>query len=720
MTKLTRRISMFVLLAVSVISLSLFSGCVFVEDDILNSTPVIEPCNHANTEEQEVLPSEGCKHTYNVLCADCGKFLTARTEYKHNWSASPKRYERENCLVGAYTAVYCLACGEKDGSTIKPVDGDDGINYKEHRNLVTVTYMVDPNTGKRSDNVCESDKVTVSICTACGQNDIVNRVLAPGHKYTDWKITEEPSAETAGKISGTCSVCEAPTDEELPAIYVDAEGNAIANPNEKYTISNTDGASCSRGGRTDTFTFKAPDETVLEFKITVSGKNHYITDGDKEVTIDKENVMDYIDGKFGSLNEVDITCAEEGISATCECEGCKNQFTVKVRKAHVGYVDGGERTITTHPSCLSKGSFTYNCGVCGEELTGEMDPLGHKFVIDESKGEKGTERIVGEDGAVTYKVYVKCANGCTGEEADYDSVLTKESFTVIDTPATCSAPQTVVYSKIKVGKDSAILSDDKGSVVIKITIGETTPHILNGEEIICSYDNPYSTEKAGIEFVGTTPYCFKTDKDSKPNGFFKCDKCGIWAPVFVDAEHVRPDDFDESNAESYKAPTCTEEGFEKYTCKECGESVDKVLEPLGHSYDWKMVEVDGLVVKYEIRCTVCAVDEKYTEITVDFGKYIKDGGEGEIVVENEDALNDGWKIETLAKGTCSEEGKYRVTLVAGDDSYLKTVSFELKAKAEHALSEDTFTYTGEDGSYDFKYCTKCDATVLLSDENAED
>lgn len=719
MTKLTRRISMFALLAISVISLSLFSGCTFVKDDIPSSTPV-SVCDHATTEEQEALPSEGCKHVYNVLCADCGKFLNARTEYEHNWSASPKRYDRESCLVGAYTAVYCLACGEKNENTIKPVDGDDGISYPVHRNSVTITYMVDPKTGKRSDNVCESDKVTVSICTACGQNDIVDKVLAPGHKYANWEITKEPSAEIAGAMSGICSVCDLTKEETLPAIYLDAEGNATATPNEKYTISNTVGASCSKKGRTDTFAFKAPDETVLEFKITVAGKNHYITDGAREVTIDQENVMDYIEGKFVSLNEVDITCGKDGVSATCECEGCENQFTVKVRKAHAEYVDGDDRTIDTKPTCLSEGSFTYNCSACGEELKGnKIDPLGHKFVIDESKGEKGTERIVEEDGTVTYKVYVTCANGCTGDEVDYDNVLTKESFTVVDTPATCSAPQTVVYGKIKVGKDSAILSDDNGSVEIKITIGETTPHILNGEEIICSYDNPYPTEKAGIEFVGTTPYCFKTDKDSKSNGFFKCDKCGIWAPVFVDAEHVRPDDFDESNSEIYKAPTCTGAGFEKYTCKECGESVDKVLKPLGHSYEWNMVEVEGLVVKYEIRCTVCAVDEQYAEITVDFGKYIKDGGEGKIVVADEDALNDGWKIETLCEGTCSAEGTYRVTLTVSGDSYLKSLSFELKAKAEHSLSEDTFTYTGEDGSYDFKYCAECDATVLLSDEEAE-
>lgn len=127
---------------------------------------------------------------------------------------------------------------------------------------------------------------------------------------------------------------------------------------------------------------------------------------------------------------------------------------------------------------------------------------------------------------------------------------------------------------------------------------------------------------------------------------YKCPVCGEqFADNWVDgdaAEHT----YDEANAET-KQPTCTEDGYIKYTCTKCGDVVTEPLKSQGHKWsDWVAYK-DGVKVD-SFLCTDTGITK---ERTCACG-----ATETETVNAGEHKLTETWVYPTCqSKGTVTYE-----------------------------------------------------------------
>lgn len=721
MKKVTKRVIILLLAVVGMLSLALLGGCQNLPNGSfsgigsggfngsLNSdgggtsggsidlpidpiVPVVPACEHVNTKDFGI-SFEGCERTYLVICTDCGAVTDSKTVAEHTWSESPVALARKNCAIPERTAIVCVVCGVEKEDTVTFIG-----EVKEHRSA-EITYLSDED---HLDDacVCESETVRAKVCTYCAERlEVIEVIPAPGHVFGDWAVSIDPTATAAGAIARKCTVCKNKhIDSEdssvyrvIPALYdLDEYGNATTCINSSYTYRRGESFSCSKDGRTDEYSFVAPDGKTLTIEVTVKTAHYLIVDGViTEVDTSKvQSTADY-GGQLKWLD--DETCDTIG-DGYFKCVECENYLKVRIRSEHVAYdekIDAVSNLIA--PTCTMAGFLTYKCRNCCREVEVTLAALGHDFVFTVS-GSKAESDLT---------VAYECVRDDCSESGTLSDVVDVE----IITKPTCMAYGSAVI-KFKDGEERTVTLDK-------------TYCTLNGELMVCDYKHPYSPNKAGVQFIGSENniICKTFTSEDEPNGFFKCDICGKMAVIYVKKDHVW------KYAEiGNKAATCEESGHVDATCKNCGKVDNRNIDPLGHDV---VATVEDDKVKLSCKREGCKANSVEIDLPATSGVLTSE--KGQLIIGESD--NYTAELVSGAAATCIVAATYKFVLkpTAFKDLLTKklgaekaeawfdkdiVISFNKSMQADHD-GHSVITWTADGWRYTGRYCEACGNVVII-------
>ena len=481
-------------------------------------------------------------------------FIKIKAHYhdEHDYSEEYDEVIRNgNCTSDSVIRHFCCKCGKTYDETV-PADGHvTGSAY-------------------------ENDKISHwKSCSICGE-----KIGLETHTPDEGIITHEPTHNSTGTKTYTCTVCGYVTDREvLPMIPHTSEGDWQSNARAHYK-------NCSCGAILDEAPH-TPDEgiAVLEPTYDTEGKIEY-----------RCTVCGYLIGEtaiapLGHNVEEEWQSEMSGHWHNCEC-GERHDFG-----EHIS--DGG--LVTVEPTYEEWGERVFSCTVCGYVLSVEtLPPLSHRtdgdWVSDEENhwkegcgcGEKHELAAhTPDNGTVTLyptekaegKVEYRCTVcGYVMRTETIDKLHTHSYGTDWKSDGDSHWHECDCGDKI----DSAAHTEDSGTVTKEPT--ETETGIRTYKCSVCGYVMRTET----IDKLHTHSY--GTDWKSDADGHWHECECGDKTDS---AAHT------EDSGTVTKAPTETETGIKTYKCSVCGygmrtETIDKLPPSHEHSYgtDWKS-DADG-------------------------------------------------------------------------------------------------------------------------------
>ena len=545
-------------------------------------------CEHKNT--TKIVSANGtCEENVLTVCNDCGH-VSAEVVSTHQYSVEARHLARKNCLVGARTAKVCVKCD--DEIEVVYDEGDDGVCYTEHQNVIEATYLLDKNN-IANPNKCEAETVKAKICVECNETvEVISVTPASGHTYGEWSWATEPNDTTAGVAKRNCTVCGKPQTKEVPALYVlDKDGNKTETVNSDYTFELGKEALCSATGRHDSFNYTIDGKVLKVEKVAKS--DHYVVIDNKIVTFENGkayDVADY-DNKLKPLGGF-LTCLNAGSNGVFECEGCEGTYNVKVRKTHKAYNEKDDvvvREKSKAATCTADGLLTYICSECKDEAEKVLPKLGHNITCDEViKTEvEGVTKW-------TFKVH------CTRCSEDIPDVVTEVGPTVKEVAATCTDKAYTVYTDIKDANGNVIMdsADNTKALEIWVETGDALGHNhkdLGAVDATKAYDLNDAKYKGMFKPVGVVDFnCGEHDVTDPIQGVYTCTRCDALIEVKVYKSHT-------GEVVTVDQPTCVEPGKQLIKdCSVCGaKDVEKTIPATGHTYNYtyETDEFTGKVVK---------------------------------------------------------------------------------------------------------------------------
>lgn len=139
------------------------------------------------------------------ICTVCGDKKTTVIPAGHDWSDWKVTKEATENEEGERSRT-CAACGEIE---------TEKINKAEHKHSWKTTVV--PQTG------CTELGYTLWECTTCGYSYKRDYVAAPGHDWSEWKVTKEAEVGCAGEEQRTCKACGEVETVVIPALEDDGE-----------------------------------------------------------------------------------------------------------------------------------------------------------------------------------------------------------------------------------------------------------------------------------------------------------------------------------------------------------------------------------------------------------------------------------------------------------------------------------------------------------------
>ncbi len=409
------------------------------------------------------------------------------------------------------------------------------------------------------------------------------------------------------------------------------------------------------------------------------------------------------------------TCAGEGTQGTLEytCAVCKVKDTLTTKRVH--QTDG---TDFKAPDCKNDGWDKGECTQCHEKFNVVIPKLGHHFTYElqiVTTGKTDTLKIV----------TVKCAICGAVEATDVKTGITLENDEKLSyeqkSATSCAAPGmgTYTYTDFEYTYnvwDAASKSvkpvTDKVTLYATKTLA-TVPHTIN---LVKGGTETVDPDKVFVMGTDTDKYIFREFYDEPGTcqeqgyGVFQCAVCEGYVQVRTRAEHRYTVKLE--GGENYKAPTCTEDGFQVWKCQDCNTATKKeTLEKTGHS-NYKVGTVNApsqsAAGSWQVVCGVC-------------GDVIKDNiaipalpttsGNGYMVTSTGTACVDG--ITYTCEYTATAEGV----------TFEKTYTFTT-AKVAHDKGEAySWTATLADGTtwnYVGYYCKICGKVVVETKTRAEE
>ena len=491
------------------------------------------------------------------------------------------------------TEIAVAATCTKAGKTVKVYCDKCNKVYLESEIVAALGHRYEVKSVENA--TCQSPAKVTLECSVCHVEKINSEATNGSHSYTVRSAANDISATctTDGYEAYKCAYCD-------DIKYVKSETKKATGHKVDETKTKTTPATCSEPGKIEKYcscgqllevTVTNPDAAKHDFSKTVtvnasegclkSGYSYKVCSVCGAVDKNSISVKDASGHKYKYVVDEEATCSEKG-SAHFECETCETTLpSIELPMIQHTYGDGIE---TKKATCTEKGKVEFTCTECGNKLTAETEKTGHEYEAGEI-----TPATCSKSGWQTYK----CKN-CNdsynviteGPLANHKYVLTstktKETCTVSGTykyecsdcrasyeytvpatghnynellenkPSTCKE---IGYKKYKCSNDGCTAE----TIVYESTLAE---HSFGDWETVTEP----TTDKAGLKIQ-------------------TCSVCGLAKKETVSP--IGDHSFVAGTADGdYKAPTCTEDGYQKMYCtnhKDCSANYDVVLPATGHT-----------------------------------------------------------------------------------------------------------------------------------------
>ena len=714
------------------------------------ATMSVAKCAHCDATDTRVEPAKGHKVTFTMTeqptatekghvkgeCSVCHKddifeydlpvlnttnYTVVSAEREKCTDIGKDTYTLKEKLGGKYEFSFVRdAQPGKHTYLGKQVD-DNGVLWITDEDVAEHNIIIlDEKTLTCDEEVIYNKDKAVKAIFNCDKCDVKNMTVVVAKKHSEKEGTRtnvvEATCTAEGSYSYECAGCGKICDDgvlpKIPHTYdkkisfdkVNGIYHAECECGDVYEETGiTDyvvkPATCKEDG---SITFTLKDGTTKTVKNGEKFNGHVIAYEDgKPVVVNHKDVdsaneeaklavaLDY--AKYKDL--VVILDEETGDDATCKhavkaifncvCEGCgAKAITVYLKGDHVPEKDQeGKDVIHTVPAtCEAKGYTYYHCTACDTDIKYNwVDELGHQY-----------EYTVVKNGDEVTALKGVCKNNpehvdeipCTlaeVKEGDEKEATCKEAGYRIWTCTTAEGIKTV----------KEIIPVDKSKHVLD----------LNGKKVTVSGTLKITAENAAYVTILDEGIPCKEGVQTK--GTFTCAECGAHPTIIVTADHTPDPATDESTPAA-----CGQNAHLKYTCKDCGHTVDE--------------DVPGTALEHEIERVLSLKNGKFYAT-----EKCKKCDYKEDDVDTELAIGSAGVTAEIDEPTCVADGKITYTVVYKNETYT-VVDPIAKTPDTHDLEDVVYKWTakgekdGKTGTYKYvgKLCKNC-GKIIIDDEKTE-
>ena len=601
-----------------------------------NSVTVIPDLGHEfGTFIEELAPTcslYGQKAHYK--CQRCGEYFD---EYKnditeediildkkpHEYS-SPKVIKKSTCQEKGELLYTCLRCGsqytettEKSPHVLRFVTGkaatciEDGFaDYEECSVCDYSTMSVIEKYGHDycpdwivSDYpTCESAGSKTHVCRRCGQNDGMVIMEKLGHDFVKFEDVQ-PTCENSGERGHReCRRCGKVEKEILPAI-----GHRYEQVSKTQPTCISDGFivyECANCGRTkEEALFMLGHELeffdVLMPSCTQKGHNAYEKCVRCDYTTYKEYAqlghdMIFVEGKTA-------TCE---IGGYCDYEKClRCGFSTIKEIPALGHKYDNEYTVDKQPSCDEKGERSRHCLTCGNRIDVTSIPMKpHDFV----------KTVLSERSCETdYEAIFEC-KVCGIKEKTFEPMYGHDCIFVGEKQPTCTEDGYEEYSCSRCEYGYRDVLSKLGHDIIhhggKLPSCEAKGWNEYETCSRCDYSTYSEIEAKGHRRLSAVVENRREPTCTSDGSFDHVEYCGECQKELSREKEILSKLGHNVGKIGEKQPTCTEDGYEEYSCSRCEYGYIETVFSDGHRFgDWKIEEGNHAKL-----CVKCGFKQSYT------------------------------------------------------------------------------------------------------------
>ncbi len=380
------------------------------------------------------------------------------------------------------------------------------------------------------------------------------------HDWSEWTITNNSTCTVAGTKVRSCTVCgyQETGAADLATHTPGAEATCTAP--QTCTVCGT----VIKAANGHTITEVAKQEATCGAPGWEAYEYCSVCDYTTKVEIPATgaHVYTYVQNEDGKTHTGTCTCGAT-VSGTCsggtadcenpaECSTCNTAYGDALGHS---WNDGEE---TKAPTCINTGVKTYTCSVCSDTKTETIAATGKHVYGDWSQFNSGT-------------THRRTCNNCTAyEEGTHE-------FTGDARPA--------------VGRDG--FHEYKCSVCEAYGAKIADEYKLNGVEACFGEGTTFAQIEGGnANAHNETCKCGNTKTDAHDYGPWAADpenaanNQGTMSRVCSECNYKQESTCDYEKTDSYKAPTCTENGYQGWQCKhaDCVNGYTEILPATGHKF----------------------------------------------------------------------------------------------------------------------------------------
>ena len=688
-----------------------------------NSVTVIPDLGHEfGTLIEELAPTcllYGQKAHYK--CQRCGEYFD---EYKnditeediiidkkpHEYS-SPKVIKKSTCQEKGELLYTCLRCGsqytettEKSPHVLRFVTGkaatciEDGFaDYEECSVCDYSTMSVIEKYGHDycpdwivSDYpTCESAGSKTHVCRRCGQNDGMVIMEKLGHDFVKFEDVQ-PTCENSGERGHReCRRCGKVEKEILPAI-----GHRYEQVSKTQPTCISDGFivyECANCGRTkEEALFMLGHELeffdVLMPSCTQKGHNAY----EKCVRCDYTTYKEY--AQLGhDLIFVEGKTATCEIGGYCDYEKClRCGFSTIKEIPDLGHKYDNEYTVDKQPSCDEKGERSRHCLTCGNRIDVTSIPMKpHDFV----------KTVLSERSCETdYEAIFEC-KVCGIKEKTFEPMYGHDCIFVGEKQPTCTEDGYEEYSCSRCEYTKKATLTKLGHDIIhhggKLPSCEAEGWNEYETCSRCDYSTYSEIEAKGHRRLSAVVENRREPTCTSDGCFDRVEYCGECQKELSREKEILSKLGHNVGKIGEKQPTCTEDGYEEYSCSRCEYTKKATLTKLGHD----IIHHGGKLPS----CEAEGWNEYETCSRCDYSTY------SEIEAKGHRRLSA--VVENRREPTCTSDGCFDRVEYCGECQKELSREKEILSKLGHnvgKIGEKQPTCT-EDG-YEEYSCSRCEYT----------
>ena len=677
-------------------------------------------CGEFITENDKVtLPATG--HDFSgTLIDEATCTEAARRECAHN------NYEikvEQDPITGLYSASYIsIPCDVVDYSELEE-DAALGHDPQEAvlENFINCEYdddleqVVSTNCTEKGtyDSVVYCDR-----CTAELSRDTLE-VEARGHDWDAGRVTTDPTCEEEGVITYTCNYDETHTYTEP----IDATGHG-------YQLVQAVDPTCEEDGHIAYYSCENCDKIF--------------SDDQGTETTEAAITVEALGHDYNVIDEQEPTCDVPGYK-TYECSRCHKQY-IEVEQALGHQVDWN---IIYNADCENDGLKEGVCSVCHKTLREVIPATGHNYQMTQDSVLPGCETygniiwVCQNDASHTYREYreptghdwqLQHEEAATCIEGGYQEFVCKNdashTYKEYVSDALGHLPKEAVIENLNnceidqsTGEVVSNTCREDGSYDLVVYCdrcnAELSRETVDVERLDHIEEDPVEENYVNLKLVNGLPVIdpitgeyqvINCNQAASYELVVYCERCG--EELSRETVDIAAPGHNWQKQET-KYPTCTEEGYNLYTCTRCGESFNEYLAPLGHR--WERTDVADCIHGNKFICTREVIDP-------DTGVVILDGNDKPILcgeTYEDDAYNYNLTFTVDSDIDKDEFGyiKYndanRPAITKEDSNDTGDYKFEIP---EEEIPEGADIYISSTGDFDIDYGSDDEGNLLTGHE----